>query len=534
MKKMYVVLSLMMLIFVSVANAQMTNTVTFKADVSALYENGWDPAVHTIKIEGLNWDNGDVAVTGTRDMVQSEDDTTIYVTTLEITSATNMAVGDTARWKYKTGPDDAFVNGGWEAGDPESGYDGRAFVFQADGSEFEVGPMQPRVEFILVGVGIQNTVTFQVDLSSIEGTGSGYFDYANGDFMEVRGFWGNDADPSIFSSKLVEGDIIMTPDPFAVGIYSTTLLIELDESGEVGDYTGFKFKGNPDDNFGNWGWEPTANRNYQFQEDGAEVTLDPIVPSVFPSKGDLENDLEVLWQLEIPSGAFNVYDGSLVPIEDVEFAFVKGMTVALGDWKNNGLWTVADTTASDSAGVALYDDGTHGDKVAGDNIYSNIVVFPAGITQGPVIYRYGAYYEGCEDVPGTEGSYLDNATLSGNESQFFIVQESDEMVEHLDTWPSVVTAVQDDFTPLTYSLEQNFPNPFNPETKIRYSIPKAGNVSLKVYNVLGSEVASIISGMQEVGSYEVTFNASHLASGIYFYSLTANDFTASKKMILIK
>jgi hypothetical protein len=88
--------------------------------------------------------------------------------------------------------------------------------------------------------------------------------------------------------------------------------------------------------------------------------------------------------------------------------------------------------------------------------------------------------------------------------------------------------------PLEYSLEQNYPNPFNPSTTIKYSIPEDGFVKLAVYNMLGEEVAAIINTTQKAGRYEVNFNASKLSSGVYVYRIEAANFTASKKLMLMK
>ena len=79
-----------------------------------------------------------------------------------------------------------------------------------------------------------------------------------------------------------------------------------------------------------------------------------------------------------------------------------------------------------------------------------------------------------------------------------------------------------------------YPNPFNPSTTIKYSIPKQSNVTLKVFDVLGSEVATLVNKEQPQGNYEVEFDGSELTSGIYFYRLQAGDFVETKKMILIK
>lgn len=85
-----------------------------------------------------------------------------------------------------------------------------------------------------------------------------------------------------------------------------------------------------------------------------------------------------------------------------------------------------------------------------------------------------------------------------------------------------------------FTLEQNFPNPFNPSTKIIYQLPLANEVSLKVYDVLGNEVATIVNEYKEAGRYEAQFNGSELTSGIYFYELKTGKYTENKKMIILK
>ena len=85
-----------------------------------------------------------------------------------------------------------------------------------------------------------------------------------------------------------------------------------------------------------------------------------------------------------------------------------------------------------------------------------------------------------------------------------------------------------------YALEQNYPNPFNPTTVIKYQIPNAGIVVLKVYDILGSEVTTLVDEEKVEGRYEVNFDASYLASGVYIYRLNVNDYVNVKKMILIK
>jgi hypothetical protein len=88
--------------------------------------------------------------------------------------------------------------------------------------------------------------------------------------------------------------------------------------------------------------------------------------------------------------------------------------------------------------------------------------------------------------------------------------------------------------PKSFKLEQNYPNPFNPSTRINYSVPKAGNVVLKVYDVLGRETAALVNEYKTPGNYSYVFNASKLTSGVYFYRLTCGSYVNTKKLILVK
>ena len=99
-----------------------------------------------------------------------------------------------------------------------------------------------------------------------------------------------------------------------------------------------------------------------------------------------------------------------------------------------------------------------------------------------------------------------------------------------------LTAVSDptEFLPGEYSLYQNYPNPFNPETKISFHIPVQKFVSLKVYNSLGKEIDVLMNGVISAGDHIVNFSGDNLAGGIYFYRISADDFTEVKKMILVK
>ncbi|MCC6865121.1 MAG: Omp28-related outer membrane protein [Ignavibacteria bacterium] len=88
--------------------------------------------------------------------------------------------------------------------------------------------------------------------------------------------------------------------------------------------------------------------------------------------------------------------------------------------------------------------------------------------------------------------------------------------------------------PASFDLEQNYPNPFNPTTNIKFSLPKDGNVSLKIFNSTGQLISTYAEGFMKAGTYNADFDGSNLSSGIYFYTLTTSDFTSTKKMMLVK
>jgi hypothetical protein len=119
----------------------------------------------------------------------------------------------------------------------------------------------------------------------------------------------------------------------------------------------------------------------------------------------------------------------------------------------------------------------------------------------------------------------------------WVAQEASEHATILN-WltTGVITSVKAQPTaiPGKFDLSQNYPNPFNPTTTINYSIAQTGNVSLKVYNLLGQEVATLYSGVQQIGNHSAVFDGSRFASGVYFYRLEAGNNTITKKLVLMK
>jgi aminopeptidase N len=111
---------------------------------------------------------------------------------------------------------------------------------------------------------------------------------------------------------------------------------------------------------------------------------------------------------------------------------------------------------------------------------------------------------------------------------------NDIVLKQGSTTPGLVGIIVQSETPFTYSLSQNYPNPFNPVTTIHYSIVKRENVSIKIYNVLGKLISEPVNEMKSAGSYQLSFDATNLPSGIYYYEIKSGSFTDTKKMVLVK
>jgi len=174
----------------------------------------------------------------------------------------------------------------------------------------------------------------------------------------------------------------------------------------------------------------------------------------------------------------------------------------------------------------VYDSATTSIKVYKNGVLDNTVVQAA-----PLNYSGGSGF--------SVGGYGSSAGIDGSMDEFRFYKRSLDPAEIAATWNldlGLVTSV----TPVVanvpdkYSLSQNYPNPFNPVTKINFAIPKSGLVTLKVYDVLGREVSTLVNEIKNAGIYKVDFNASNLSSGMYFYKVSVNGFTDVKKMMLIK
>ena len=182
------------------------------------------------------------------------------------------------------------------------------------------------------------------------------------------------------------------------------------------------------------------------------------------------------------------------------------------------------------------------------NTYEPSVVDSLGWNQQPIntgvvpalygVYQdYGPGYNEAGHGQGI-GTILSGTDAADYTLENIFSKDSDPGFAYDWIPPSPVTAVDDDNSlnqvPDSYKLNQNYPNPFNPTTKISFAVPVSGKVTLKLYDILGREVTTLVNEEKSPGRYVIDFNASKLASGVYFYRLDAGKFTQTKKMMLLK
>ncbi|HZY10228.1 MAG TPA: T9SS type A sorting domain-containing protein [Bacteroidota bacterium] len=332
-----------------------------------------------------------------------------------------------------------------------------------------------------------------------------------------------------FNSWTAKHDIL-TPNPLNADLYEADVTIRVG----VGEKINFKFW-YTDNN-----WESVSDREYTF----TQTDVDSLKASFSASfnNGTLETVINqpciIKFTVDAES-ARSAISGNLFPV--VNTVHIAGSAAPL-QWPGGG-WPGADSTKV----LKLYDDGTNGDAIAGDKIYTRNVTFPAYTILG-VEYKYGINYG---DTTNNEGGNDNEAGVGDNHrlqmTRFMSGARAIDVIGVMDTTVlDNVTGITPEYSalPESYVLSQNYPNPFNPSTNIKFSLPNTGFVTLKVYNILGQDVATLINGLMETGTYNVDFDASDLSSGIYMYRLqvrplnagssSASTITMTKKLAIIR
>jgi hypothetical protein len=195
--------------------------------------------------------------------------------------------------------------------------------------------------------------------------------------------------------------------------------------------------------------------------------------------------------------------------------------------RGTGVTDVVDSNVGPGPTVVhfVYDSAASAIKV-----YNN-GVFIKQVTQVPFNFTAGTGFR--------VGGYTTSASLIGKMDEFRLYKRALSPAEITATWNQnlgYITGIipVSSTVPTEFNLKQNYPNPFNPVTKISFDIPKTGMVTLRIYDVLGKEVKTLVNEVKNAGSYLVDFDGSSFASGTYFYRLESNGFISTKKMMLIK
>jgi len=230
---------------------------------------------------------------------------------------------------------------------------------------------------------------------------------------------------------------------------------------------------------------------------------------------DGDSDLDLITLQTFSSVLFIKNQGNLnFTSEEVSAAGAMGLTTM--DYDNDGdLDFLTVNERLEKNGITVFLNDGLGNFTARENCF---FPFATGLPRSVVASDF--------DQDGKTDIAIVSSVASGVDSLFVLYNLGGGTV-----------GIQDQETveiPTSHLLSQNFPNPFNPTTTIKFSIPEASVVTLKIYNILGEEVKTLVDEFKEIGNHSVQFNANNLASGMYLYRIQAGSFVETKKMILIK
>ncbi|MBU0692225.1 T9SS type A sorting domain-containing protein [bacterium] len=285
-------------------------------------------------------------------------------------------------------------------------------------------------------------------------------------------------------------------------------------------------------------WESNDNRSFIPTGDEPDLLPPPsgdgygeIVPALvnFSNIGPediITSDLNVVFRVEVTPLIGRITDEGFVYDVQTGDTIYSIESIEAAGYFNNWPW------GNFSPDHTLNDDGVNGDETSGDNVFSGTILFPAGSPR-QLIYKYGA------NMLDVEAGFARNheRTLDDSEETFVMDIDCWGSPDTLYAgWDCIISSTDEPglAAPTSYSLAQNFPNPFNSSTTISFSLPIAEMAKLSIFDILGRQVSVMDFGRLNAGTHNIEFNAGSFASGVYFYKLETANYTATKKMLLMK
>lgn len=372
-------------------------------------------------------------------------------------------------------------------------------------------------------------VTFRADMSRAITEGA----FSDGDTVEVRAGYAGSLETSI-TKRLTRVGLTntYTATDTVIGSIDGTLIYQYYMWKDGFDFREIYF----DFDFPDPG-DPIAERRrvvipsaqYVVEDIGDELT-DPRRKPRFRNTNNLAQDVLVTVNVDVRPAIYQILAGDvLMDIQGTIHIDHPDSVIAMGLFINgpmSGGWQ--------TWGLTLRGDATRTMTYVGDSVFTIDIPlttedlvgqeFKFGIGGGDNEAGFGLNH--IENIDDSDDAFTLNAQFGSIYPTFYTAWDYDQGIP--------VSVGDSPHVPLVFSLAQNYPNPFNPATTIQYSIPQTEKVILKVYNILGQEVATLVNEVQNPGNYRATFDASRLASGLYIYRLQAGSFSEVKRMMLVK
>jgi len=372
-------------------------------------------------------------------------------------------------------------------------------------------------------------VTFQADMSQSLAEGA----FSHGDELEVRAGYAGSAEQlqTKRMTRIGLGNVYFATDTLvgAIGeelIYQYYLMEDGQEFREI--YFDFDFP-DPGDAIAERRRVLIPTAEYTVADIEDDITSPRRLPR-FRNTNNLSQDVTVTVNLDVRPAIYQILAGDVlediqgnIDIDHPDSVITMGLFIngpMSGGWQT---W-----------GLTLRNDETRTMEYAGDSVFTIEIElttedlvgqeFKFGIGGGDNESGFGLNH--IENIDDSESTYTLNVQFGSIYPTFYTAWDYDQGV------PVSVDDTQR--TPITFELMQNYPNPFNPATTIQYSIAETEKVELTIYNVLGQQVVTLVNEVQNPGTYQATFDASHLSSGVYIYRIQAGDFVESKRMMFIK